>query len=56
MTPLVTSSRSRGYAKARDTDGAFLAANKVTGHLAYLLRFSKEELAVFKVEDRIDYT
>lgn len=43
-----------GYAKARDTDGAFLAMDKVSGHLAYLL-FSKDELAVFKVEDRIEY-
>lgn len=43
-----------GYAKARDTDGAFLAMEKVTGELA-LLPFSKEELDVFKVEDRIEY-
>ena len=43
-----------GYAKARDTDGAFLAMDKQNGHIAYL-PFTKEELAVFRVEDRIDY-
>lgn len=43
-----------GYAKARDTDGAFLAIDKQNGHIAYL-PFSKEELAVFDVETRIDY-
>lgn len=43
-----------GYAKARDTDGAFLAFDKQNGHLAYL-PFTKEELGVFKVEDRIEY-
>lgn len=43
-----------GYSRARDTDGAFLAMDKVKGELAYLL-FSKDELAVFKVEDRIEY-
>ena len=43
-----------GYSKARDTPGAFLAMDKVSGHLAYL-EFAKEELGVFKVEDRIEY-
>ncbi len=43
-----------GYAKARDTDGAFLAMDKTSGHLAYL-PFTKEELDVFNIEDRIDY-
>lgn len=43
-----------GYCKGRDTDGAFLAFNKTTGHVAYL-PFSKEELSVFDVEGRIEY-
>lgn len=43
-----------GYSKARDTDGAFLAMDKVSGQLAYL-PFTKAELAVFRVEDRIEY-
>ncbi len=43
-----------GYAKARGTDGAFLAVDKQNGHIAYL-PFTKEELGVFKVEDRIEY-
>lgn len=43
-----------GYAKARGTDGAFLAMDKQNGHIAYL-PLSKEELEVFKVEDRIEY-
>jgi len=43
-----------GYAKARDTAGAFLAVDKQSGHIAYL-PFTKEELGVFKVEDRIKY-
>lgn len=43
-----------GYSKARDQDGGFLAMEKVKGELAYL-HFPKEELAVFKVEDRIEY-
>lgn len=43
-----------GYAKARGTDGAFLAVDKQNGHIAYL-PFTKEELAVFDVEARIDY-
>lgn len=43
-----------GYAKARDTDGAFLAINKVNGDLAYL-PFTKEELDVFDVKGRIEY-
>jgi hypothetical protein len=43
-----------GYSKARDTDGAFLAMEKVTGELAYL-PFTKEELNVFNVEQRIEH-
>lgn len=43
-----------GYAKARDTDGAFLAIDKQNGHVAYL-PFTKEELGVFDVEGRIKY-
>lgn len=43
-----------GYTKARGTDGAFLAVDKQNGHIAYL-PLSKEDLEVFKVEDRIDY-
>lgn len=43
-----------GYSKGRDTDGAFLALNKETGHVAYL-PFTKEELNVFNVEARIEY-
>ena len=44
-----------GYSKARNTDGAFLAMDKVSGHLAYL-PFTKEELAAtVNVEERIDY-
>lgn len=42
------------YAKARDTDGAFLAVDKQNGHIAYL-PFSKEELDVFDVDGRIEY-
>jgi hypothetical protein len=43
-----------GYSKARDQNGAFLAMDKVHGNLAYV-EFPKEELAVFKVEERIQY-
>jgi len=43
-----------GYSKARGTGGAFLAVDKQNGHVAYL-PFTKEELDVFKVEDRIAY-
>lgn len=43
-----------GYAEARDTDGAFLAMDKVSGELTYL-SFSKDELKVFNVRDRIKY-
>lgn len=43
-----------GYAKARDTDGAFLAVDKQNGHIAHL-HFTKEELAVFNVEERIKH-
>lgn len=42
------------YAKARDTDGAFLAVDKQNGHIAYL-PFTKDELAVFDVSSRIQY-
>lgn len=43
-----------GYSKARGTDGAFLAMDKVSGHLAYLA-FTEDELDVYKIEDRIEY-
>lgn len=43
-----------GYAKARDTNGAFLAVDKSQGNLAYL-EYSKEDLSVFKVQDRIKH-
>lgn len=43
-----------GYSKARNTDGAFLAMDKVSGHIAYL-PFTKEELSVLNVEERISY-
>ena len=43
-----------GYSKARETDGAFLAVDKQNGTLAYL-PFTKEELAVYDVESRIEY-
>ena len=43
-----------GYAKARDTDGGFIAVDKQNGHIAYL-PFAKKELSVFKVDDRIEY-
>lgn len=44
-----------GYCDARDTDGAFLAADKQNGHIAYL-PFSKEELkAAVNVKERIAY-
>jgi hypothetical protein len=44
-----------GYCEGRDTDGAFLAANKVTGHIAYL-PVSREELQrTINVRERINY-
>jgi hypothetical protein len=44
-----------GYAEGRDTDGAFLAANKETGHIAYL-PVSREELQrTINVRERIKY-
>jgi hypothetical protein len=44
-----------GYCEARDTDGAFLVADKQNGHITYL-PFSREELkAVVNVPERIDY-
>lgn len=43
-----------GYAKARGTDGAFLAVDKQNGHIAYL-SFTKDELDVFDVDARIEY-
>ena len=43
-----------GYSKARGTAGAFLASDKVSGELTYL-EFPKEDLAVFRIEDRIEY-
>lgn len=44
-----------GYSKARNTDGAWLAADKQNGHIAYL-QLSKEELAAtVNVNERIAY-
>lgn len=44
-----------GYAEGRGTDGAFLAANKETGHIAYL-PVSREELrGTVNVRERIEY-
>ena len=43
-----------GYSKARDTDGAFLAMDKVAGTLAYL-PFSKDDLSVFNIKGRIEH-
>lgn len=44
-----------GYCEARDTDGAFLAADKQNGHIAYL-PFSKDDLkAAVDVRGRIAY-
>lgn len=44
-----------GYTEGRDTDGAFLAANKETGHIAYL-PVSREELRrIVDVRERIAY-
>lgn len=43
-----------GYAKARNTDGAFLALDKSSGHLAYL-QLSQKELGVDGISDRIKY-
>ena len=44
-----------GYCEARDTDGAFLAADKQNGHIAYL-RLPREELkAHVDVKSRIEY-
>lgn len=44
-----------GYCEARETNGAFLAADKQNGHIAYL-PISKEELkAAVDVKERIEY-
>jgi len=43
-----------GYCKARNTDGAFLVLEKVSGHLTYL-PLTQEELGVESVGPRIDY-
>jgi hypothetical protein len=44
-----------GYCQARDTDGAFLAADKQNGHIAYL-PFTKDELkANVDVVERIEH-
>lgn len=43
-----------GYSTARDTDGAFLAMDKVSGHLAYL-QYPKEELEAYNIPERIEY-
>jgi hypothetical protein len=43
-----------GYCKARGTSGAFLALEKVSGHLAYL-PLTEQELGVDSVGERIEY-
>ncbi len=43
-----------GYSKARGTDGAFLAMDKTTGHLAYL-EYPKNDLSIYDIEGRIEY-
>jgi hypothetical protein len=43
-----------GYAKARETDGAFIAVDKQNGYIAYDF-YPKEELDVFDVDGRIEY-
>jgi hypothetical protein len=44
-----------GYCEARDTDGAFLAADKQNGHITYL-PLSKEELkTIINVPERIEF-
>lgn len=43
-----------GYAVARETEGAFLAMDKVSGELAYL-PLSLEDAKALRVGDRIDY-
>lgn len=44
-----------GYCEARDTDGAFLAADKQNGHITYL-PISREDLkAAVNVQERIKY-
>lgn len=44
-----------GYSEARDTDGAFLAADKQNGHITYM-PVSKEDLkAAVNVRERIKY-
>lgn len=44
-----------GYCEARDTDGAFLAADKQNGHITYL-PINREDLkAAVNVKDRIEY-
>ncbi len=44
-----------GYCEARDTDGAFLAADKQNGHIAYL-PISRDDLkAAVNVRERIEF-
>lgn len=44
-----------GYCEARDTDGAFLAADKQNGHIAYLPINRDELKAAVNVKERIEY-
>jgi hypothetical protein len=44
-----------GYSKARDTDGAFLAADKQNGHIAYMPVSKSDLAAAVNVEERIAY-
>jgi len=44
-----------GYSQARDTDGAFLAADKQNGHITYMLMDKEELKAAVNVPERIEY-
>ena len=44
-----------GYCEARDTDGAFLAADKQNGHIAYLPISRADLKAAVNVRERIEY-
>lgn len=44
-----------GYCKARDTDGAFLAADKQNGHIAYMAVSKADLEASVNVAERINY-
>lgn len=44
-----------GYCEARDTDGAFLAADKQNGHIAYLAVSRDELRSAVNVRERIEF-